>query len=209
MIKKIVNTVLAGFYIGLGATAYFMIDNKVLGSIFFCAGILLVMNFYNMLFTRVCPLSFLKEYSVGDAILTFIGNTVGGFICALLVKFTRIFPIIEEKFTTTVQTKLNDSLLSIVILGILCGIMVAYAVFAAKKYESQKGIAIFFYILFVALFVVCGFEHVVANAFYYSLYILKAGATTIPAIILPFLASLLGNIIGGGAVALLEKYRNA
>ena len=56
MISKWISSIMAGAFISMGAMVYLSIPNAAVGSLFFAAGIFLVLNLHNMLFTRVCPL---------------------------------------------------------------------------------------------------------------------------------------------------------
>ena len=49
MVQKCGSSVLAGVFISLGAMVYLSVPNNFAGSMFFAAGILLVLNLHNML----------------------------------------------------------------------------------------------------------------------------------------------------------------
>ena len=203
--KKLISSVMAGIYIGLGATTYLMTDNKVAGSFFFCVGIFLVINFYSMLYTKVVPCIPFKNYSVPDIGIAFIGNLIGGVLYAFLISQTRLSDKISDKITTLIEVKINDSYISIFIMSIFCAVLVAYATFSDRVYPDNKLLSVIFTFLFIMAFVMCGFDHVVANMFYYSFYAINNG---FKANILPsFLIVLAGNTFGGLAIGYLEKYR--
>ncbi len=205
MIKKAINATMAGIYIGIGATAYFMAESKFYGAFFFCTGIFLVMNYYNMLLTKVVPLSAFKQFSVKDILITFAGNLLGGTLYSLLISQTRIADKISDKISPVVQTKINDGHLSLFIMAFFCAVLVAYASLSEKVNEGKKGLAVVFTFLFIMAFVIIGFDHVVANVFYYSFYIIKFGFEK--NMISSFIIVLLGNICGGLFTGYLEVYR--
>lgn len=205
MIKKLISSIFAGAYIGIGATTYLLSEDKFFGSIMFTVGIFLVMNFFDMLYTKVVPFFTQGYYSIQDIFITILGNLIGGTFYGLLISFTRLSDKLIPKVEDLITTKINDNILSLLIMSMLCGVTVAYAVLVNKRYESQKGIGIFFYVLFISAFVICGFDHIVANIFYYSFYSFTVKFDYI--ILFNFLIVLVGNTIGGLIVGYSEKYR--
>lgn len=205
MIKKTVNATMAGMYIGLGATAYLVSDNKFYGSFFFCVGIFLVTHYYNMLFTKVVPMSVFKDFSISDIFITFIGNLLGGTIYAFLISQTRLATKISPKITELIDTKTGDSYISLFIMAFFCAVLVAYSSLTSKVLKDNKGIATIMIFLFIMAFVIIGFDHVVANVFYYSFYIFTNGTASNMA--QSFIIVLLGNVAGGLATGYLELYR--
>lgn len=205
MIKKLINASMAGMYIGLGATAYFLCDNSFYGSILFCTGIFLVMNYYNMLLTKVVPLSAFKDFSPADIGITFIGNLFGGAVYAYLITLTRLADKISDKVHATVEKKVNDDYISLFIMAFFCAMLVAYASLTDKVKTNNKGLSTVFTFLFITAFVVIGFDHIVANVFYYTFDIVKFGfkGKMIPS----FLIVLLGNLCGGLFTGYMELLR--
>lgn len=203
--KKLISAIIAGSYIGIGATVYLLTHNQVAGAFFFCVGIFLVMNYYNMLFTKVVPLSVYKQYSVKDIVITFVGNFIGEIIYAFLISQTRLAEKIHEKLIGIMEIKLADDLLSLFIMAIFCAVLVAYATFGEKVYPDNKILSVAFTFLFIMAFVICGFDHIVANMFYYSFYCINDGFKQ--EMIPTFIVVLLGNIVGGLGIGFLELYR--
>lgn len=203
--KKLISSIMAGMYIGIGATTYLVTDNKVAGSFFFCVGIFLVMNYYNMLYTKVVPFFTHKKYTVSDIGIAFGGNLIGGVLYSFLISQTRLSDKISDKVTDLMEVKINDSYLSIFIMSIFCAALVAYATFGEKIYPNNKGLSVLFTFLFIMAFVMCGFDHIVANIFYYSFYAIINGFTL--KLIPSFLVVLLGNTVGGLVTGYLELYR--
>lgn len=203
--KKIISSIMAGMYIGLGATGYLLIDNKVAGSFFFCVGIFLVMNYYNMLFTKVVPFFTHGKYTLPEVGITFIGNLIGGTLYSLAISQTRLAEKLTHKIDDIMAVKLGDNYLSLFIMAIFCAMLVAYATFGEKIYPQNKNLSVLFTFLFIMAFVVCGFDHIVANAFYYSFYSIQNGFSV--SILPSFFVVLLGNITGGLLTGYLELYR--
>lgn len=190
----------------MGAMVYLSISNKLVASLFFSVGILLVLNLHNRLFTRVCPLSaYNGSYSLSDLVISWIGNGIGTAIVALAVHFTRFEAGILNRIEEIAVPKLSDSPISLFILGIFCALFVAFAVFVGGIRQKDSSFAQIFYVwLFITAFVFCGFEHIVADMYYLSVYALNFSVSLIDiGKVLLFVT--LGNVIGGVAVGYLLR----
>lgn len=191
MLNKLLKSIYAGIAIGLGATIYLLCSNKIVGAFMFSIGILIVMEFKLKLYTGYVPTMRDKEKVVDyvvNSTFVFIGNLIGAMILALLLALTKLQPQLYSLTTNVCDVKLSDNLLSVFILAILCGIIIALIV-KAKNYKKQ----VLYVGLMIATFILCGFEHVVANAFYFS-FSLKL--FTLPGLLF-MLICLLGNFVGG------------
>lgn len=155
----IVKSILAGMLIGCGCLAYVVIENKYIGSFLFSLGLLtIIIKEYNLYAGKVgnwIPKDTLK------LLVMFLLNAFGTALVAYLFTFTRanidaIYPLVEAK--------VNDNLLSIFILACGCGAMMHIACFnfAVKNHPLYVIMPIMFFIL-------CGFEHCVANAGFFAM----------------------------------------
>ncbi|MCL1904462.1 MAG: formate/nitrite transporter family protein [Oscillospiraceae bacterium] len=209
MINKIISAVMCGIYISIGATAYIILGNNVAGALFFAAGILLVSAYYNMLLTRVFALYAFKDsgYKPSDVLIAFCGNFIGCIAYAAVISVTRVGNAVQkETIERIVDLRLNDSYLSIFILAVLCGFLVASACLTSKVFEN-RGVALALTVVFIATFVICVPEHIVADMFYFAYYSINIGLKVefIPIIIIVTL----GNLTGGMGMSYLERYRAA
>ena len=201
MIQKWISSVMAGVFISMGAMVYLSIPNALVGSLFFATGILLVLNLHNMLYTRICPLMIYDgQYRWTDAVIGWIGNGIGAFVAAAAVSFTRIGAVLGEGVKTIGEAKLADSPISLFIMGVFCAFLVASAVLVGAKQKQGSFGQIFCVWLFITAFVFCGFEHIVADMFYISLYALYYGAQAMDVVKL-FAFVTAGNTVGGLFIA--------
>lgn len=199
-IKTLLNGVLAGICIAIGGTVFLSLDNKVLGALFFTIGLFVICTHSFNLFTgKVCYALENKVTYIFDLFTIWIGNFLGTILVAKTLLLTRIGITLQEKAITLVNVKLNDSLLSIFILAFFCNICIYIAVEGYKnnKHELGKYLAIFFGVM---VFILCGFEHVVANMFYYSLT-----PTFNSHMLVSLLVMTLGNACGGLFIPLIKK----
>lgn len=191
MIDKLVKSILAGISISIGAVIYLLCTNKIVGALLFSVGILMVMEFKLLLYTGYVPTQrenqSTKEYIINSTFV-FIGNLVGGAITAALLALTRLQGDLWKATNAVCNVKLNDNLLSIFILSIFCGIIIAGIVRATNLKHRVLYVA-----MMIATFILCGYEHVVANSFYFSfslkLFTFKG--------LLFMLVCFLGNFVGG------------
>ena len=124
---------------------------------------------------------------------------MGALITAFLEMQTRLGPGLTEKAAVICQTKLSQGLPSAFILAIFCNIMIFIAVEGYKTipHELGKYLAIIFG---VTVFVICGFEHCVANMYYFTV-----GRAWSAEAVLCLLVMTVGNAVGGVSIPLLRK----
>ena len=184
-------SIFAGACIGVGGTVYLSLDNKIAGSIFFALGLFTIcVNGFN-LFTGKVPYVFENKPSyLGFLGSVWLGNLIGAGGVGYLVRATRISAI-ADKAVTICTTKLNDNLLSIFILSVFCGILMFIAVDNYRNNPNDFGryIGIF---TCVPVFILCSFEHCVANMYYFSVANMWDGKTFLYLVVMT-----LGNGVGG------------
>lgn len=156
--KIVMDSILAGILIGMGGVVYLSCENRVVGSLLFSFGLLTIVCRQLSLYTG--KIGYIKKFGVRDLLLTLAGNFVGTFLVGAVVRLTRS----SITSQALVHTKLSDSPLSIFILAVFCGALMYLAVDNYKKSRSWL-----FIILPVVIFILCGFEHCIANMFYFTL----------------------------------------
>lgn len=203
ILKTFVSAILAGLCIGFGGIAFLSIENKVIGALFFTVGLFCVCNFKLHLFTgKVCytfenNLTYALELPV-----IWLGNLAGTGIAAIAVNASRINGI-SARAAALCETKLSDSFISLFILGILCNIFIYIAVdgFNNSPHEIGKYLSLFFG---VAVFILCGFEHCVADMFYFSVSCTWSVRTVLSIAVITA-----GNFVGGVIFPLCRKWLNS
>lgn len=201
-IKTFLYSIIGGASIAIGGAAFLSVESKVVGALFFVVGLFVICTMGFSLFTgKVC---YVFENDAGyalDLLLIWLGNIIGAFIVGEALRATRIAGI-SEKAAAMCRMKLDDSLFSIFILAIFCNILIYVAVdgYRNNPHEIGKYIALFFG---VTVFIICGFEHCVANMFYISL----ARMWSAEALIF-ILVNSLGNAVGGVLLPLAKTLEN-
>lgn len=199
-IKVFVSGILAGISIALGGTVFLSVDSRIFGAVAFTVGLFAVCTMGFHLFTgKVCYVFDNDRDFALDLPVMWLGNLAGAFAVAQMELATRIGPTIGEKSREICQLKLDDNLLSIFILAFFCNVLIYVAVegYGKNPHELGKYLALFFG---VVVFILCGFEHCVANMYYFSVAELWSGKTLLYVIVMT-----LGNGVGGIALPLLRK----
>jgi len=203
IITYLIKSILAGIMIAIGGTVFLSIENKTIGAIFFAIGLFMICIKELNLFTGKIGYIFDKnlKYTL-EVFITLIGNFIGTFISANILKYTRIYSTISTKAISICNVKLDDKLISIFILSIFCGILMYLAVNGYKTLNDSFGkyASIF---LGVIVFILCGFEHSIANMYYFSIANLWSTNT-----FLYLLIMVLGNSLGGVFIPLCDKIKN-
>lgn len=121
-IEILIKSILAGIMIGIGGTIYLSLDNKIVGSILFAIGLFIIVVYsFNLYTGKIGYLinNFNKKY-IRELIITLIGNFIGTFFVGFVLRYTRIYTSISDKAKGLVDIKLNDTLISILILSFFC-----------------------------------------------------------------------------------------
>ena len=176
----------------------------IIGSLLFGIGLFSIIHMDLWLYTgRVGKLLDNKISYVLDLIICFIGNAIGCFILALMLKETRIGEHLIEVSNSLVIDKMEDSWYSILFLSILCGVMIYLACYGHKKCEYPIGKVIFVF-LAVSVFILCSFEHVVANVCYFTYSDEPFKYKMILYFIIMFIGNGIGSVIIDGALKLTD-----
>lgn len=182
-----VKSILAGLAVSLGGYVFLSCENKYVGSVLFSVGLLTVVYLGLNLYTGRIGYIFSQNCEERiDTLFSLPGNVLGC-LCAGLLK-----PPVGQ-VESLVASKLTKPLSGVFIDGILCGILIFICVDIFKR--KQNPIAILFG---VPAFILCGFEHSVADAF----YIANARAFSLESLWF-LLVVAAGNAVGGVLIPLL------
>ena len=198
--RQLVSAIIAGMLIGMGGTVYLSQSNPVIGSFLFAIGLYTIVAFQLHLFTgKIGYTPFQKPVYVIELAITWFGNLLGTGLTALMVKNSRIGAPLVEKVIGIADVKLADNFLSIFLLAIFCGMLMFIAV---DCYRNVQGSTLRFIGVFVPVmvFILSGFEHVIANMYYFSL----AGAWSAHCV-MSIIVMTLGNAVGGMLIPLYLK----
>lgn len=174
-LKVLISSIMAGCSIAFGATFYLVLASqgffwlKVLGSFLFGIGLFTIIHFDFWLYTgKVGYIFENKPNYLLKLLIRFIGNLIGVIGISFLIKQTYVINDNIISFCQNlVSIKDHERWFEVSILSFLCGMMIYLAVEGHKRASYPLAKVIFAFIP-ISLFIICGFEHVIANACYYT-----------------------------------------
>lgn len=204
IISIIANGIMSGIFLCAGCTVNIMSDSKVLGAFLFSIGLFAIIRFGFALYTGKAGYMAMKPPSyIGEVAVTLVGNGIGAVMGGTLLNLTKLGPILSEKAAAIVDAKFADSPLSIFVLAIFCGIMMFTAVEGNRRSMEKNDTvgALFVVVLPVMVFILCGFNHCVADLSYFciSRFAHAVGAP------MYFLCAIFGNALGCMTIPLIKK----
>lgn len=216
LLKLILQGILAGMYISIGAIGYFKVAATIadpglaafLGATVFPLGIIAVLLMQAELFTSDCLImtAFYGGKTKLHKILkilavVLIANLMGCIFISFLTNVSGIFDttimdMVIEKSIAKVHMPFGKLIIS----GILCNIIVCTGVCLAYscKEEITKIVVLW---LSITVFVLSGTEHVVANMYYFFTAYFNGAEISMLEIMYNLSVSAIGNFIGGSIVA--------
>ncbi len=224
--KMLVLGVFAGMFIGFAGIASSVgavtVENasiaRLISATLFPAGMAMVLVAGSELFTgnNLIIIALLEKKirlheMLKNWFFVFVGNFIGAALVALLVVLGHVPDLyggrLAESMVKNAQNRVSLSFGDAFVKGILCNILVCIAVWAAfaAKRVSGKLLMSFWPVM---VFVLCGFEHSIADIYFCIAGILTAGEYGIAAQGLTFgsfllknlLPVTLGNIVGGAGI---------
>ena len=171
--KIFLNAILAGLFIGIAGTVCMAVPNPVMGAFLFGFGLLTIVSYGFKLYTGAIGYLAVQGKNTPryllELFLIWTGNLAGCFAVGQLVRQTRSFPAFAERVSAVCAAKAGDSVTSWLILSFFCGILMYTAVETFKrKDELDAVVRVPVLFLCVAIFILSGFEHCIANMYYFS-----------------------------------------
>lgn len=199
VVSDFIYAMLAGVAIAIGGAVFLSTESKVAGAIFFTVGLFTVVTFGFHLFTGKVAYALEQPPRYLLFLLNvWLGNLAGAAAVGYALQATRAAQI-SETAAALCQVKLTDSLLSVFILAVFCNLLIFIAVdgFRNNPHEVGRYLGLF---LGVVGFILCGFEHCVANMFYFSMANVWSGHTLLYLVVMT-----LGNALGGLLIPLARR----
>ena len=177
-LKVLLFGIFAGLAIGLGSLTYTVVSaywtsrpGMIFASALFSVGLILVCVLGLQLYTGKIGVIFdNREKLVENAInlpIMLVGNAIGAFALGIICHFIFMnIPEVNDRIIAILEGKTASD--TVFLQGIFCGALVYIAVFFFKNLENY-GMKIIGIITAVTLFVYCGFQHCIANMFYFGM----------------------------------------
>lgn len=205
--KKLIcafDGIMSGVLLCIGCAVFIASDSTVIGGFLFSLGLCAIIRFgFNLYTGKVGYVVTNKPGYILDVIMVLIGNIVGTAIGGNLLRLTRFGDMFAEKAASITQAKFSDDPLSIFVLALFCGILMYVAVDGNRR-AAEKGDHIgglFFIVVPVVVFIICGFNHCVADLAYFFI----SGMANLSDAPVYFIFVILGNAVGCMAIPFLQK----
>ena len=199
ILRMFVLAMIAGLAIGIGGIVFLSVEIKLAGALMFTVGLYAICVHELNLFTG--KVGYLPERTplyLFDLLVIWLGNLTGTWITAALALHSRIKGI-SELAQSMCEVKKSDGILSLFFLGILCGFLMYVAVDGYAKTKNPLILC-----MGVAAFILGGFEHCIADMFYFSAAEMWSFDTLLRVLVIT-----LGNSVGGMFIPLGKKLKAA
>lgn len=196
MTKTFFKGIMAGIAISIGGTIYLTLENHMVGAFLFSLGLFTIYTFGLDLYTgKVCYIPNKELKFLKTVLVVYLGNAVGTIGSGYLFRQTKLVKLVDHT-SQLVDGKLSDTIFSTLIMSVFCGILMCIAVIGFQTIEDSIGKHLAL-ILPIMVFILCGFEHSIADMFYFSM----ANAWGWKAL-LYIVVIAIGNMIGGASLPL-------
>ena len=186
------SAIMAGICIGIAGFGYLAVGG-IVGAVTFAFGLLAVVHYRLKLYTGTAGFFVKGELAQLCTILAM--NIVG---CLLVALMARMSPMpLQEAAQHILEGRLNAGIVQSGVLAIGCGFIMTTAV---KWGREGKFLPLLFG---VPLFIICGFPHCVADAFYYLCVPVEYLIANAGQVLLLYASIVLGNFIGCNLYRLL------
>lgn len=191
--KEYIKAVLAGVMIGLAGLVYLSVENKIVGSFLFSFGLITILSQGWSLYTG--KIGYITKQTIKYIPTWLGGNYIGTCFVAVGAWLTNPADIYQTALTLC-QDKLSQPWPAVLTLSIACGVMMTLAV---DGYRHTLGSHLILVIMPIMIFILSGFEHSIANMFYYNF----TSIWSWKAVVYIFI-----NIVGNAVGALIIQYFN-
>ena len=183
-INIFISAMVAGILIGIGVIINTALTIPVLGALLFSFGLLTVIELKVPLYTGKIGYAFNGQK---DLLTIFLGNVMGIIVCIEFQMCGNLDSL--QRMTSVAASKFSKTAFEMFFCGIMCGMLIHFAVRAKQFYTT---------IMAIMIFILIGGEHCIADVPY---------LITVMSLdnIFKFICVVLGNSIG--AIALEEMLR--
>lgn len=165
MTTTFVKAIIGGICIGIGGAAYVSCGNPIVGSLIFSIGLLLICKNGFKLFTGSIPYARLEVKSIMKNVVILVGNILGAWIVGFIFYLSK--PELYDSILMMCFNKLDEGW-RIIPLAFMCNILIFFAVDLFGRAPINSFVRVFVLVLCVMTFILSGYEHCIANMFYFS-----------------------------------------
>ena len=179
------SSILAGICIGIAGFGFLALGG-IAGAVLFAFGLITVVCYKLKLYTGTA--GFIVKGEVGKLLIILLGNIVG---CLLVALLARLSPMdLQGAAQKILAGRLDIGPVRAGLLAIGCGFLMTTAVTFARRGQWLP-------LLFaVPMFILCGFPHCIADAFYYLTVPFSFIKENFWSVLLLYVCLVIGNFIG-------------
>lgn len=195
--KNVPDGFLAGLMVAIGGSVFLACDNRYAGAVLFSVALLSICMFGFSLYTG--KIGFVVENhsksNITEVACGLLGNLIGTLVFGLLVSYA--LPNLHKAAFAACERRLTQLPMETFVRGVFCGVLMYTAVWIFHKKKSISGI-----LFCVPVFILAGFEHSVADMFFFAL----AELFTLRAAMFILLV-VAGNTLGGMLIPLVQAMK--
>ena len=188
------KSIVASLLITIVAYCNFLCENRYIGAFMFSFGLIVICKYNLNLFTGQAGYITIKQ--IPNYLITIITNLFYTMFFSVLLSFNENACLKAREIWTT---KSNLGVDSLIFSSFFCGVLIYIGVDYYKKHSSIVGL-----LFAIPIFVLCGFDHAVADTAYFTLAFSKYYVVDLfPTDLIRFLIIILFNIAGSKATKIL------
>lgn len=198
VLNQLLSAVMAGVCISVGCIVNLRVGG-IAGAVLFTFGLVTVVHYRYALYTGTA--GFVKTWkSLSDLFLIVLaGNLLGCWLMAFALGLTDCMPELYDKVALIIEQRASQGASSALMRSILCGFLMTTAVKFARE---DRWLPLLFA---VPLFILAGFYHSIADAFYLFL----GQALSNGHVLCNWLVSIAGNFLGCNLYRIAEYNKTA
>lgn len=204
IMKTFRSAIFAGVYIGVAGFGFLAASTQppygnLAGAILFTLGLISIVGYKLKLFTGTA--GFIQKNEIGSLFTILMGNIIGCLSIALLTSCSPMADAVHLTAGNIINTRIQTGIIECGLLAVGCGLLMTTAVNFAKQKNYPP------LLLAVPLFIICGFPHCVADAYY---YLIAQNYWTLD-LLWTYISIVVGNAVGCNLYRILltkEQYEN-
>ena len=179
------SSILAGICIGIAGFGFLALGG-IAGAVLFAFGLITVVCYKLKLYTGTA--GFIVKGEAGKLLIILLGNIVG---CLMVALLARVSPMdLQGAAQKILAGRLSIGPVRAGLLAIGCGFLMTTAVTFARRGQWLPLLSA------VPMFILCGFPHCIADAFYYLTAPFDFWAANAGRILLLYAMLVVGNFVG-------------
>ncbi len=186
---RLSDGLIGGMMIAIGGAVYLACENKYVGSVLFCVALFCICVKGYSLYTG--KIGYILSKHSGSDVASLIVGLLGNIIATVGLGFLipAAIPDIGTSAIEVVDAKLNQQLWQALVRATLCGVLIYLSVDIYRENKTPLGI-----LLCIPTFILSGFEHSIADVFYFSAYG-NSGVKGLWFILVVLIGNALGSLI--------------